>query len=308
MTQVISFTDYTPSPRYDDVPWTQVLVEEATTSSGPWTLIDTITLSPTDPDPSQPQTRNITVDNASDTPDLWYRLTFADGVGGMGQPSQPIQNIDPDTGSFASIDDFATRLGVPLTPADRDRASMLLADASDIIREEVKRGALNLVTDETITMRGTSDETIELPSTPVISVSSVTLDSEPLVEGHDWYLDGNLICRLPVTRDVILDGISDEMAAFPLGTAGFGWPEQTLQITYTHGYTEIPGKVKTICLEMVVRVWVNPGSVARATIGDTATVYDNMRFSPTGMQLTDDERKALKRLFGSTVKSVTIGR
>ena len=210
--------------------------------------------------------------------------------------------------AFADHDDLATRLGVTLTSDQETRADALLADASDIIREEVKRGDLNLETDETITMRGTSDESIELPSTPVISVSSVTLDGVPLTEGHDWYVDGNMIVRLPVTRDVILDGISDEMAAFPLGTAGFGWPEQTLEITYTHGYAQIPGKVKTICLEMVTRVWVNPGSVARATIGDTATVYDNMRFSPSGMQVTDDERKALKRLFGSTVKSVTVGR
>lgn len=210
--------------------------------------------------------------------------------------------------AFATHDDLATRLGVTLSTNDQTRADALLADASDIIREEVKRGDLNYEIDETITMRGTSDESIELPSTPVISVSAVTLDGQPLVEGHDWYLDGNMIVRLPVTRAVILDGIADEMSTFPLGTAGFGWPEQTLEITYTHGYQTIPGKVKTICLEMVVRIWVNPGSVARATVGDTYTVYDNMRFSPTGMQLTDDERKALKRLFGSTVKSVMIGR
>lgn len=211
--------------------------------------------------------------------------------------------------AFADHTDLATWLGLDdMTTDENNRADSLLADASDIIREEVKRGQLGIVTDETIRMNGTSDESILLPSTPVISVSAVTLDGEPLTEGHDWYLDGNMIVRLPVTRAVILDGIADEMSTFPLGTAGFGWPEQTLEITYTHGYPEIPGKVKTICLAMVVRVWTNPASVARETVGDTSTVYDNNRFSPTGMQLTDDERHSLKRLFGSPAKSVMIGR
>lgn len=211
--------------------------------------------------------------------------------------------------AFADHDDFAARIGLDdMTSDENDRADALLATASDIIRDEVKRGVLDLVTDETIQMRGTSDESIILPSTPVISVSSVILDGVPLSEGADWYLDGNMIVRLPVMRAVILDGLADEMSTFPLGTAGFGWPEQLLEITYTHGYAEIPGKVKAVCLEMVVRVWTNPGSVARETVGDTATVYDNMRFSPTGMQLTDDERKSLKRLFGSPAKSVTVGR
>lgn len=157
--------------------------------------------------------------------------------------------------AFADHTDFATRIGLDdMTSDENTRADSLLADASDIIREEVKRGELGLITDETITMPGTSDESILLPSTPVISVSEVLLAGEPLLEGEDWYLDGNLIVRLPVTRTIILDGLADEMSAFPLGTAGFGWPAETLQITYTHGYAEIPGKVKQICLEMVTRL------------------------------------------------------
>lgn len=307
MSEVISFIGYTPPARFDDNPWTGAEVEEADAEDGDWELIDTLTFDEPDADPANPAARNLTTSNGT-APDLWYRLIFLDDFGGTSEPTRAFQNTEaPPAGTFANSDDLATRLGLALTPEERDRADSLLAIASDLIRDEVKCGQLTLLT-ETIQLRGTSDESIELPSTPVVSVASVTLDGEPLVEGSDWYLDGNMIVRLPVSRAVILDGLADAQAAFPLGTASFGWPEQTLEITYTHGYAEIPGKVRAICMEMVVRAWVNPGSVARETIGDTSTVYDNMRFSPAGLLLTDDEQKSLKRLFGAPAKSVAIGR
>lgn len=205
--------------------------------------------------------------------------------------------------AFATHDDLASRLGVTLTTAMQTRADALLELASDVIRDEVGQ-QIDEAT-ETITMPGTTDERFPLPQRPVISVASVELDGKALAEGTDWYLDGNEIVRIPASVTLGVGGLLDTSYVFPLGT-GFGWEENTLSITYTHGYTDIPGKVKSICLEMVVRVWVNPGSVARETVGDTATVYDNMRFSPSGMLPTDDEKKQLARLFGRTGRSVTI--
>lgn len=204
--------------------------------------------------------------------------------------------------AFATNADLATRLGVTLTSEMETRADALLADASDVIRDEV--GQQITETTETITIPGTTDERILLPQRPVISVASVTLDGTELGEGTDWFLEGNEIVRMPSSITLGVDTIINSEFSFPLGT-GFGWEEQTLTITYTHGYATVPGKVKAICLEMVVRVWVNPGSVAREAIGDTSTVYDNMRFSPSGLLPTDDEKKQLKRLFGRNVTSVT---
>src|SRR4051812_22717090 len=114
MSQVVSFADYTPAARFDDVPWSAVKVEESDSSSGPWELIDTLTLSPSDPDPSDPQSRNLTTDNGSDEPGLWYRLTFVDGGGGTGQPTDPIQN-GVSMVQFATADEFAERFGLTLT-------------------------------------------------------------------------------------------------------------------------------------------------------------------------------------------------
>jgi hypothetical protein len=193
-----------------------------------------------------------------------------------------------------------------LTSDEQTRADALLTLASAMIQDEVPQ-QIGLVTDDVLTMPGTIDETINLPERPVVSVSSVTLDGEALIEGTDWYLQDDAIHRLAVVFTQGL-GLARLDAPYLLGSGiGFGWESQTLEITYTHGYETIPGLVKAITLEAVVRVWVNPGSVARESIGNTSTVYDNMRFSPTGLLLTDDERRRLRRFFGTKARSIQIG-
>lgn len=93
MPQVITFEDYVPPARYDGIPWTDARVYEGASSTGPWTLIDTITLTPVDSDPANPAERSFTTELASDTPALWYRIIFVDGTGDVSQPTDPVQNI-----------------------------------------------------------------------------------------------------------------------------------------------------------------------------------------------------------------------
>lgn len=305
MSQVITFEDYQPTPRFDDIPWTQARIDEGDSSTGPWNTIDTITLDPVDTDPSHPAVRSFTTELASDAAALWYRIVFLDASADQAQPTDPIQNVAPAAGlvTFATAADLATRLGISLTSDEQSRATALLALASGLIQDVVGQ-TIALVTDDTLSMPGTPEDRIELPQKPVVSVTSVSLDEVALTEGSDWYLDGSTIFRRAAffSRDFgILDG------PYLLGSA-FGTPLQTLTIVYTHGYTaaEIPATVKSICLEAVVRCFVNPGAVARKTVGNTSTVYDNMRFSPSGLILTDDERRTLKRRFGARALSVPI--
>lgn len=302
---VLSFSDYTPAARFDAIPWSDVRIEEGTTSVGPWTAIDTITLSPLDTDPANPQARNITITDASSTAGLWYRLTFIDGNGGEGQPSEPIQNETSAT-QFATAFDFATRVGITLTDDETARVDALLSAASALIQDEVRQ-QIALVTDDTLTMTGTTDERIVLPERPVVSVASVAINGQVLAQGTDYYLDADEIVKMGGTTVMTSAGL-DALLDWPASRfSGFGWPNQTLEIVYTHGFDTIPGIVKAICLEAVVRVWVNPGSVARETAGNTATVYDNMRFSPTGLLLTEKEQSRLRKKFGTKAKSITIG-
>lgn len=302
MSQVVSFQGYTPPARYDDEPFTSAEVEEATVPDGPWALIDTLTLTPVDADPSAPTRRNLTTTLASDTPGLWYRLTFVDDDGDRSLPTDPIRNL-AGASQFATSDDFAARLGLTLSDDEAFRVETLLSLASDLIRDEAQQ-QLSLA-EEIITIPGTTDEMIKLPQRPVVAVSSVTLDGVPLLEGGDWYRDGNTIVRRRTSVSV-LAGTLDVLA---LGH-GFGWPAQTLEITYTHGYADLPASLKAICLEAAVRVWVNPGSVAQEREGETSTLYHYASSSSdaAGLLLTHAEQQVIRRLVGRPAKSITIGR
>src|SRR6266404_3405049 len=305
MSQVVSFVGYVPAARYDATPWTNVKVEESVSNVGPWTLIDTIALIPVDADPAHPIVRNVTTVHGSDGTGFWYRLTFVDGTGGVGQPTRPVQNPSVEK-QFATAAELAIRLGLEFTDDEIVRADALLASASGLIAEHAKQ-QIALVTDDTLTMPGTNRDRFRLPERPVVEVASVTIGGQALAEGHDWYLKGDEIIRLSsiYVRNGSLDGFLD--APYLLGRS-FGWPGLPLTIVYTHGYDDdaIPSLVKTICMEMAVRVWVNPGSVARETVGNTQTVYDNNRFSPSGLLLTDTERNELRRFFGGRATSVQV--
>lgn len=219
--------------------------------------------------------------------------------------------------TFATADDLAARLGLTLTSDEQTRAGTLLDIASGLIQAETRQ-IIGQVVDDVLTMPGTVDEVINLPERPVTAVSSVTLDGRALDADGYWYLDGNAIRRRPALmsqsygRADFGSGGMEWPFFYPVG---FGWPTQTLEITYTHGYTTdtMPALVKTICLEVVVRIWVNPGAVINDAVAGTQTTYaarglrGSAGLGGIGMLLTDGERLAIQRFFGYRAQSVTVG-
>jgi len=195
--------------------------------------------------------------------------------------------IDTET-RFVTSADLQARLGIDFTADDYIRADALLARASGLIQNETKQKIV-LVTNDVYTRPGDYDTRVRLPERPVLSVASVMLNGVALTAGTNFFVDRDELVRLN-WNSVIQD------SSFGLPWAGWGFPWWDLVVTYTHGYAVVPELVKTVCMEAVVRVWVNPGSVARETVGNTSTVYDNNRFSPTGLLLTTEEKAQLNKL------------
>lgn len=181
--------------------------------------------------------------------------------------------------AFATASDFATRLGVTLTASEQTDAGTLLSLASDIIRDETGQ-TIEAAAGDTLTRPGVWSDRLRLPERPVTAVNSVTLDGTALAVTDEWYLDGDEIVRV---------------------AGDWGGPEEVLVVDYDHGYSTIPGVVKGVCLEMVARVWVNPGTVQQEGYGSEQVSYPRSN----GLLLTDDERKALNRVIrrgvGSTI-------
>ncbi len=106
MTFIVSFSDVNPPARNDGQPWTTVQISEASQLAGPWTVIDTITLSPTDTNPSQPAARSFTTHKAT-VEQGYYTATFLDAAGGSSHPIEQVQDVPSqiapslsDLGSF----------------------------------------------------------------------------------------------------------------------------------------------------------------------------------------------------------------
>lgn len=104
---VVSFTAYTPPPRYDAQSWTQARVEEAAVATGPWTSIDTKSLV-ADVDPANPDQRSFTTELATLT-DGWYRVTWLDAQGDASAPTEPVHNI-AGGGAVPTVDETAALL------------------------------------------------------------------------------------------------------------------------------------------------------------------------------------------------------
>lgn len=135
MSQVVTFLEYLPSARYDSLPWTAVTIEEGATSAGPWSLIDTISISPVDANPAQPAYRNFTTQNADDAFDLWYRLTFLDADNDFAQPTFPVQNVADARPIYASVGELAQLLKVRATDRHAALRRVLEAAATEIDSE-----------------------------------------------------------------------------------------------------------------------------------------------------------------------------
>jgi hypothetical protein len=128
MSVVVTFAEIVPPPRFDDVPWEQVRIEEGATSAGAWTTIDTLTLDPLDNDPSDPQSRDFTTPNGT-APDLWYRLTFIDGAAGESLPTVPVQNRSEDS-PYTTTDELFRVLKVRSPSGDQTVAAQRAIDTA----------------------------------------------------------------------------------------------------------------------------------------------------------------------------------
>lgn len=178
--------------------------------------------------------------------------------------------------AFADVDELRTLLDEP--DLDEDRAQMLLDAISDQIRDELG-WSVTAEAGVKVTVDGSGDEKLLLPTMHLTSVSSVVEDGSPL-SGEDYlvYRAGYL------TRAV----------------SGFAidWTRrlQGVAVTFDHGYPEgsLPAVFRMVALEAVARMWDNPaGSLKSRTVGRVAVTYADMR---AAVGAVDDPRLDTYRL------------
>jgi hypothetical protein len=111
-----SFTGVTPPARYDGLPWTRILVEEAVTITGPWTQIDSQLIA-VDTTPNVPDAINVTTDTAP-AETGYFRFRFTDADGSVSPSSDPI--LSPSVGPGL----MPTATDADIRPSDDDIARL----------------------------------------------------------------------------------------------------------------------------------------------------------------------------------------
>ena len=142
MAEVITFVDFRPPPRYDNLPFTGLAVEESVDKLDPWTEIDTIPLSPVDADPANPMLRSFTTELGTAL-GYWYRVKFRDATGDESPPTFPIQNSGapaPAGDTYGTAAELARIMKIRSPTTDQLTAmDRVLASASGEVNSEINR-------------------------------------------------------------------------------------------------------------------------------------------------------------------------
>ncbi|MEU9047501.1 MULTISPECIES: hypothetical protein [unclassified Kitasatospora] len=163
---------------------------------------------------------------------------------------------------LATVDQLATWL--QRTPAELPEGAALVLDvASRIVRTEARS---DFTRRSTTAMFNPRDGVIRLPLRPVVSVDAVTV-AGGVVEPSGWLLVGD---RLRVLR----------------------YPHTPALVTYTSGYSVVPGDVLAVTLTLAARIINNPADLRQEAVGGVSVTYAS---ETIGASLAEAERDQLSR-------------
>lgn len=150
---------------------------------------------------------------------------------------------------FATTDDLGAFLAEVLTGARQTQAAVALEMATARIQGWTKR-RLELVVDDVVTLDGTADTELTLPSWPVVEVTAIEIDGVAAA-GTSYKRSGGTLFR----------------------DAGWGRRGGTVDITYTHGYDPLPDDIRMVAVQLAVRIMQNPMGIRQEAIGTYSVTY-----------------------------------
>jgi hypothetical protein len=139
---------------------------------------------------------------------------------------------------FATAADLAA--ATQRSELDPAAADLALASASAVIRSWTRQ-SITQVIDDVVKLRVLHHSELVLPQRPVTSVSRVRVNSLTLL---DWVLSGDRLLRTGGWRRLP-------------GTTTYPDPG-LVEVTYTHGYAEVPDEVRAVCLDLAAMTLTNP--------------------------------------------------
>ncbi|GAA0955003.1 hypothetical protein [Nonomuraea longicatena] len=155
---------------------------------------------------------------------------------------------------LAELADIEARLGRTLLPNETIAVASLIEDVSALVTAYCRRDFRAHV-NGVVTLEGWAERELKLPGAPVTQVYRVEMDRQEVTE---WKLVGSSLWRRYGWQKVIGDPLPSE-----------------IKVTYTHGSSAVPGDVKAVVCNEVLRVLGKEVGATSETLGDHAIVYES---------------------------------
>ncbi|GAA2294048.1 hypothetical protein GCM10010149_47490 [Nonomuraea roseoviolacea subsp. roseoviolacea] len=155
---------------------------------------------------------------------------------------------------LAELADIEARLGRTLSPDEANAVTNLIEDVSALVTAYIRRD-FTAHANDVVTLEGWAARELVLPGAPVTQVYRVEMDGREVTE---WKLVGSSLWRRYGWQKCLGDPIPSE-----------------IKVTYTHGSAVVPGDVKAVVCNEVMRVLGKEVGATSETVGDHAIVYES---------------------------------
>lgn len=187
---------------------------------------------------------------------------------------------------LAQLSDISDRLPAAVS-IETQRATALIADASAVVRSFSRQQFTT--SQSTVRVRPIGGR-LRLPQRPVVSVDNLALrlqNNAAPVPFPGWWWDGSDEVQL-ATGDLVVN-LAEELA----GALSLQTP--VCEVTYTHGWAQVPADVVAVVCSMVTRTLTAPGlgGVISEGVGEyTYRLSDAAAQGP--VTLTEAEKEVLR--------------
>jgi len=180
--------------------------------------------------------------------------------------------------AYATAADLATYMQQP--DLDAGTADLALQLVSDSIDAEVGQSLTEqTLTEELLDGPLPGSSTLILPSYPVTSVTAVSV-MERLGQWTDLVAQQDYLWSAKGILTRISSAYTPDNPQAPF------WPRypQSIKVSSTRGWVEVPGGVRAVCLAAAARLITNPNGVASEQIGGVRVQYSGtVDFTPMEM-------------------------
>jgi hypothetical protein len=179
--------------------------------------------------------------------------------------------------ALVTVEELEAFMGRTFDATEEAQAEMLIQVASDVIESETGV-SFSLHIDDEIRVQCDGYGVFEFSAKPIQSVAVYPIDGDVNTELEYATWDG-------------------QSAIYGLQ------PNEVVDVVYTHGYTSVPGDIKSVCYGVCSRIMYNPSGLRQETVGAISVTYPGIGGEAGTINFSNLEKRVLDK-YSKTEKSM----